>query len=125
MLRLSQILCMPVAEESWGTPLQPRRDADHGHKTFQQKSSVLVQVVKADLAGWLGNPGRRARSFLWPLVFATSGSFLSRVVRGAVVLREQARLVDIITHAVTEPMLQGRAARCIWLYSPPPGQCAC
>jgi hypothetical protein len=50
---------------------------------------VLVQVVKADLAGWLGNPGRRARSFLWPLVFATSGSFLSRVVRGAVVLREQ------------------------------------
>ena len=48
-----------------------------------------MQVVKADLAGWLGNPGRRARSFLWPLVFATSGSFLSRVVRGAVVLREQ------------------------------------
>jgi hypothetical protein len=50
-----------------------------------------LQVVKADLAGWLGNPGRRARSFLWPVIFATSGSFLSRVVRGAVVLREQVR----------------------------------
>jgi hypothetical protein len=50
---------------------------------------LVTQVVKADLAGWLGNPGRRARSFLWPVVFATSGSFLSRVIRAAVVLREQ------------------------------------
>ncbi len=51
----------------------------------------LGQVVKADLAGWLGNPGKRARSFLWPVIFATSGSFLSRVVRAAVVLREHVR----------------------------------
>ena len=97
MLRLSQILCVPVADEFWVTLLQPRRDADHGHKFCNSNPCVLVQVVKADLAGWLGNPGRRARSFLWPLVFATSGSFLSRVVRGAVVLREQVRLVAIIT----------------------------
>lgn len=49
---------------------------------------LVTQVVKVNLGGWLGNPGARARRLLMPTLFVIGSSFLSRVVRAAVVLRE-------------------------------------
>jgi hypothetical protein len=87
----------PRAWWQWFAPIRASVEAGYTFSPLMPRFTssgasgecLVTQVVKADLAGWLGNPGRRARSFLWPVIFATSGSFLSRVVRGAVVLREQ------------------------------------
>ncbi len=60
----------------------------------------VAQVVKADLGGWLGNPTRHARTLMWPLLFATAGSFLSRAIRSAAVLREQVRRYSLPVHCM-------------------------
>jgi len=87
-------------ETAWWQWLAPIRAQVEAGVTFaplmqrytrdgSSRDCLVTQVVKVNLGGWIGNPGAGARSALSPIILLFGGSFLSRVVRSAVQLREQ------------------------------------